>query len=215
MKSKPIDILVTEKEVNIYLHSCSFERPCLPIGLKLWPHNHLFISNRMTLIQEHQVKVFFRLDCGIQVEFNSLVLLCFLYWFLSIGRHFNYLMKKYGSPIVVLNLMKKTEEKGRRDRRREGILSDEFRRQVPLWNIVLSINALLHFSLIITFFWNCVLKNLKVEYLNQFLPEEHAIEYISFDMAKCKKRYSLKQSHISTYNKAKSIALNQIALFSF
>ena len=39
-------------------------------------------------------------------------------------------MKKYGSPIVVLNLMKKTEEKGRRDRRREGILSDEFRRQV-------------------------------------------------------------------------------------
>ncbi len=39
-------------------------------------------------------------------------------------------MKKYGSPIVVLNLMKKTEEKGARDRRREGALSDEFRRQV-------------------------------------------------------------------------------------
>ena len=39
-------------------------------------------------------------------------------------------MKKYGSPIVVLNLMKRTEEKGRRDRRREGVLSDEFRRQV-------------------------------------------------------------------------------------
>ena len=34
-------------------------------------------------------------------------------------------------------------------------------------------------------------------------------------MAKCKKRYSLKQSHISTYNKAKSTALNQIALFSY
>ena len=47
-----------------------------------------------------------------------------------VGRHFNYLMKKYGSPIVVLNLMKKTEEKGARDRRREGALSDEFRRQV-------------------------------------------------------------------------------------
>ena len=41
-------------------------------------------------------------------------------------------MKKYGSPIVVLNLMKKTEEKGRRDRRREGILSDEFRSQVAI-----------------------------------------------------------------------------------
>ena len=52
-------------------------------------------------------------------------------------------MKKYGSPIVVLNLMKKTEEKGRRDRRREGILSDEFRRQVSFWNIVSSNNALL------------------------------------------------------------------------
>ena len=26
--------------------------------------------------------------------------------------------------------MKRTEEKGRRDRRREGVLSDEFRRQV-------------------------------------------------------------------------------------
>ena len=51
-------------------------------------------------------------------------------------------MKKYGSPIVVLNLMKKTEEKGRRDRRREGILSDEFRRQVSFWNIVLYHNAL-------------------------------------------------------------------------
>ena len=50
--------------------------------------------------------------------------------FIFAGRHFNYLMKKYGSPIVVLNLMKKTEEKGARDRRREGALSDEFRRQV-------------------------------------------------------------------------------------
>ena len=62
---------------------------------------------------------------------------------LFIGRHFNYLMKKYGSPIVVLNLMKKTEEKGRRDRRREGILSDEFRRQVPLWNIVIYVDSLI------------------------------------------------------------------------
>ena len=99
-------------------------------------------------------------------------------------------MKKYGSPIVVLNLMKKTEEKGRRDRRREGILSDEFRRQVSFWNIVSSNNALygkLWYGMLhsIEFLFT---KFLKVEYLNQFLPEEHAIEYISFDMAKCKKR---------------------------
>ena len=56
---------------------------------------------------------------------------------------------------------------------------------------------------------------LVAEYLNQFLPEEHAIEYISFDMAKCKKRYALKQSYILNYNKTTSIALNQIVLFSF
>ena len=100
-------------------------------------------------------------------------------------------MKKYGSPIVVLNLMKRTEEKGRRDRRREGVLSDEFRRQVAtqtdspyfvfnFTQIYLHITKLIYIILSKSF--------LKVEYLNQFLPEEHAIEYISFDMAKCKKR---------------------------
>ena len=72
------------------------------------------------------------------------------------GRHFYQLMKKYGSPIVVLNLMKKTEEKVERDRRREGTLSEEFRKQI--------------------------------EYLNQFLPEEFAIQHIAFDMARCKKK---------------------------
>ena len=28
----------------------------------------------------------------------------------------------------------------------------------------------------------------QIEHLNQFLPEEHAIHYISFDMARCKKK---------------------------
>ena len=59
-------------------------------------------------------------------------------------------MKKYGSPIVVLNLMKKTEEKGRRDRRREGILSDEFRRQVT--TILLRQTSLKHILKIILSF---------------------------------------------------------------
>ena len=54
------------------------------------------------------------------------------------------MMKKYGSPIVVLNLMKKTEEKGARDRRIEGALSDEFRRQVNQ-NILIWIIAYLIF----------------------------------------------------------------------
>ena len=71
MKYKSIDILGTEKEVNIYLHSCNFERPYLPIGLKLWPHNHLFISNWMILIQEHQVIIFCSLLFGRQVHFKN------------------------------------------------------------------------------------------------------------------------------------------------
>jgi len=87
------------------------------------------------------------------------------------GRHFHGLMRKYGSPIVVLNLMKKCESNIERDSRREGLLSDEFRHQI--------------------------------EYLNQFLPEEHAIQYISFDMAKCKKKRGdevmTKLTEIATY----------------
>ena len=101
-------------------------------------------------------------------------------------------MKKYGSPIVVLNLMKRTEEKGRRDRRREGVLSDEFRRQVAtlIDSPNISINFIYIYLYTIELYYQILSKSLlKVEYLNQFLPEEHAIEYISFDMAKCKKRY--------------------------
>ncbi|XP_076466433.1 polyphosphoinositide phosphatase-like isoform X2 [Babylonia areolata] len=67
------------------------------------------------------------------------------------GLHFNQVLKRYGTPVVILNLVK-TREK----RRHESILSEEF---------VESIN-----------------------YLNQFLPPSHALQYIGFDMARVTKR---------------------------
>ncbi len=42
------------------------------------------------------------------------------------GRHFNHLLEKYGSPVVVLNLVKKREMK----RRHEALLGEEFAYQV-------------------------------------------------------------------------------------
>ncbi|PSN50035.1 hypothetical protein C0J52_03285 [Blattella germanica] len=63
------------------------------------------------------------------------------------GEHFNQLLKRYGSPVYVLNLVKKKERK-----KHESILSEEF--------------------------------SLGIKYLNQFLPPEHQIQYISFDMAR-------------------------------
>jgi hypothetical protein len=66
--------------------------------------------------------------------------------FIVIGEHFNQLLQRYGSPVIVLNLVKKHEKK-----RNESRLREEF------------IGA--------------------VTYLNQFLPPEHHIEYMSFDMA--------------------------------
>ncbi|KAK7474795.1 hypothetical protein BaRGS_00033976 [Batillaria attramentaria] len=67
------------------------------------------------------------------------------------GLHFNQILKRYGAPVVILNLVKTRERK-----RHESILSEEF---------VESIN-----------------------YLNQFLPPAHAIQYIGFDMARVTKR---------------------------
>ncbi|KAF4520837.1 hypothetical protein B566_EDAN007133 [Ephemera danica] len=63
------------------------------------------------------------------------------------GEHFNQLLRRYGSPVIILNLVKKREKK-----KHESILSEEFMRAVI--------------------------------YLNQFLPPEHHIHYISFDMAR-------------------------------
>lgn len=66
------------------------------------------------------------------------------------GAHFNELLKRYGSPIIILNLVKNREKK-----KHESTLSDEL--------------------------------NGAVKYLNQFLPPEHNIQYISFDMARVNK----------------------------
>ncbi|XP_076239443.1 polyphosphoinositide phosphatase FIG4 [Calliopsis andreniformis] len=67
------------------------------------------------------------------------------------GAHFNQLLKRYGSPIIILNLVKKREKK-----KHESTLTEEL----------------------------CM----AVKYLNQFLPLEHHIQYISFDMARMNKR---------------------------
>ncbi|KAK2581293.1 hypothetical protein KPH14_008078 [Odynerus spinipes] len=67
------------------------------------------------------------------------------------GAHFNQLLKRYGSPIIILNLVKKREKK-----KHESTLSEEL--------------------------------STAVKYLNQFLPPEHHIQYISFDMARMNKR---------------------------
>lgn len=63
------------------------------------------------------------------------------------SKHFNDLLRRYGSPIVALNLVKQTEKKPH-----ESILSE-------------------------------MLKN-SVDYLNQFLPQQHVIRLIAFDMAR-------------------------------
>ncbi|XP_012271365.1 polyphosphoinositide phosphatase isoform X2 [Orussus abietinus] len=63
------------------------------------------------------------------------------------GAHFNQLLKRYGSPIIILNLVKKREKK-----KHESTLSEEL--------------------------------STAVRYLNQFLPPEHQMHYISFDMAR-------------------------------
>ncbi|XP_019639240.1 PREDICTED: polyphosphoinositide phosphatase-like [Branchiostoma belcheri] len=63
------------------------------------------------------------------------------------GLHFNDMMKRYGSPVIILNLVKKREK-----RKHESVLTEE---------LVSAIN-----------------------YLNQFLPPQHAIQYIAWDMAR-------------------------------
>jgi len=67
------------------------------------------------------------------------------------GRHFSQLLSQYGSPVVVVNLVKKRER-----RKHESLLSEEF------------LNSINH--------------------LNQFLPDQHRIQYCHFDMARCNKK---------------------------
>ncbi|GAB6033742.1 hypothetical protein CHUAL_013865 [Chamberlinius hualienensis] len=66
------------------------------------------------------------------------------------GQHFNQLFSRYGSPIIVLDLIKKREKK-----KHESALGAEFVQTV--------------------------------EYLNQFLPPQHRIIHIRFDMARANK----------------------------
>lgn len=61
--------------------------------------------------------------------------------------HFDQMLQRFGSPIIILNLVKKREK-----RKHENILSEEL---YPA-----------------------------VTYLNQFLPPEHHIDYIAWDMAR-------------------------------
>jgi hypothetical protein len=69
------------------------------------------------------------------------------------GKHFNQVMAKYGSPVVVLNLVKKRERRGRKH---ESLLSEFLTKSI--------------------------------DYLNTFLHQEDHIQYVPFDMARCKKR---------------------------
>lgn len=69
------------------------------------------------------------------------------------AKHFNDLLTRYGTPLVVLNLIKQKEKK-------------------------------VHESVL-----NGMLDN-SVKYLNQFLPQQHVIRLIKFDMARCSKSRS-------------------------
>ncbi len=97
------------------------------------------------------------------------------------GQHFNEVLKRYGAPVIILNLVKV----------RASLLCAIFSvcaklcaphtsHQVCLWpqkrekrkhESILTEN-LLHV----------------LQYLNQFLPKEHAIKYIGFDMARVSKK---------------------------
>ena len=63
------------------------------------------------------------------------------------GLHFNQLLQRYGSPIIVLNLVKSNEKR----RPHETVLSNEF------------ISA--------------------IQYLNQFIPPQHSLIHLPYDMA--------------------------------
>lgn len=66
------------------------------------------------------------------------------------GKHFNDLIARYGSPLVIVNLVKKRERK-----KHESILTQEY--------------------------------TTAVKTLNQFLPPQHRIIYVGFDMARTNK----------------------------
>lgn len=68
----------------------------------------------------------------------------------STAKHFNDLLRRFGTPVIVLNLIKQKEKKPH-----ESILND--------------------------------MLNSSIKYLNQFLPQQHIIRLIPFDMARSSK----------------------------
>ena len=88
-------------------------------------------------------------------------------FFEAAGKHFNNLLYDYGSPSIVLNLVKRKEKKPQ-----ESILYNEFEEAI--------------------------------EYLNQFLPKQHQIMLIGFDMARMNK---MKDQNVITL-------LSEIALYT-
>jgi len=90
------------------------------------------------------------------------------------AEHFNQLLRRYGSPLIVLNLVKKREKK-----RHESLLTEEYLKDVT--------------------------------YLNQFLPPEHHIQYIGFDMARLNK---LKEANVmNRLADIATIAVNRNGIF--
>jgi len=68
------------------------------------------------------------------------------------GKHFQELIARYGSPLIIVNLVKKRERK-----KHESILTQEY--------------------------------TTAVKTLNQFMPPQHRIIYVGFDMARTNKMY--------------------------
>jgi hypothetical protein len=81
------------------------------------------------------------------------------------------LFVKYGTPLVVLNLVKRKEKKPR-----ESILSQEF----TFVNCLVFAGQSFHSRFY-------PLHRSTIKYLNQFLPPDKRIVLIAWDMAKCAK----------------------------
>mgnify|MGYP002052239545 CR=1 FL=1 len=123
---------------------------------KIQPKPPIFIETNdpsSSLAGKHFNKLLARLE-------KALIEICMYILMFNISR--------YGSPVIVINLVKKRER-----RKHESLLSEEF---------VSSIN-----------------------YLNQFLPVQHRIQYHHFDMARCNKR-----SDASVMNRLGDIAYKAV-----
>ncbi|XP_014261982.1 polyphosphoinositide phosphatase isoform X2 [Cimex lectularius] len=92
------------------------------------------------------------------------------------GKHFKMLHERYGSPIVVLNLVKQREKK-----KHESTLSEQFRSDIL--------------------------------YLNQFLPPEHEIQYVPFDMAR--KNKGIKANVLGSLEKIAENAISKTGMYIY